>query len=194
MAERPMEKLSLGELAARSQRKDLDAFSAIVRRLHGEVRGFVALMAVAPDWVDDVVQDVFIEVFQSLHNYDPARSFARWVRGVARNVVRRHQEDQSRESRLRSGAVSELLRSRNLAAEQADRPNLMIEALAGCLERLPEHLRRLLHLRYSEDRSSEEIAALTARKPEAVRASLMRSRQQLLECVRLAAERAGVRT
>lgn len=192
----PTEDLPLEELVERSRRGDLEAFSAIVRRLHGEVRGFLAMMAVAPDWIDDVAQEVFIEAYRGLLRFEPDRSFVKWVRGIARNVVRRHAERQSRESRLRQDAVSQWMRRREeeraaAASGTAEEPGGSIEALRTCLDRLPEHLRRLVHLQVAERMTSAAIAQVVERSADAVRMALMRARAALLQCVQSQIRKAG---
>lgn len=190
----PIEEARLEDLVERSRRGDLEAFSGIVRRLHGEVRGFLAMMAVSPDWIDDVAQEVFIEVYRGLGRYESDRPLVKWVRGVARNVIRRHVERQSRESRLREDAVSQWLRRRQEERPtETDDAGSPLEALRKCLDRLPEHLRRPLHLQVADGMTSSAIAKIMERSADAIRMGLMRARGLLQDCVqsRLRGEGAG---
>jgi RNA polymerase sigma-70 factor (ECF subfamily) len=176
----------LPELIAASRRGDLEAFSEVVRQLHGQVRGQLAMMAVAPDWIDDVAQEAFIEAFRSLSAYDPARPFAGWLRGITRNVGLRHAERTASESKARQGATAELLRRQSERVFAGDAgTDLGLEKLRRCLDRLPSETRVLLDQRYVEERTSEEIARRRSCSAEAVRMLLMRARRSLLECVRL---------
>ncbi len=190
----PLESATLEDLVDRSRKGDLEAFSEVVRRLHGEVRGFLAMMAVASDWIDDVAQEVFIETYRGLARYEPDRSFLKWVRGIARNVVRRHGERQSRESRLRQDAVSEWLRRRREEQPEAapETPGGPLEALRNCLERLPEHLQRMIRLQVAERMSSGAIARVVERSADAVRMALMRARGLLQECIEARLRKSGV--
>lgn len=180
----------------RCRKGDLEAFSEIVVRLHDEVRGFIAMMAVAPDWTDDVEQEIFIEVYRTLDRFEKDRSFPKWVRGIARNVVRRHAERRSRDSKLRQDAVSQMLRERrqrvSQAAEEPEGPPGLLAALRRCFERLPEHVRALLKLRYQDQKTPAEIAQETQRQAVAVRVSLLRVRRALSECVQAEAGREGI--
>jgi RNA polymerase sigma-70 factor (ECF subfamily) len=191
-----MDEGRLDDLVARSRGGDLDAFSVVVRELHGPMRGLAAMMAVRSDSIDDVLQETFIEIYRSLDRFDPERSFVKWARGVACNVIRRHGRSRGRESRLRTDAVSELARKRGehrLAEEAPGHADSRLAALRSCLEKLPGSLRRMLDMRYGEDRTSDEIAEHTGRRSEAVRATLMRTRRRLRDCVqaRLAQEGSG---
>lgn len=171
----------LETLIERSRRGDLDAFSDVVRRLHGEVRGFAAMLAVASDWIDDVAQEVFIEAYRALGRYDAALPFEKWLRGIARNVIRRHGERQSRDSKLRQDSVSVWLRRR---ADPREEPaDTRLGALRRCVERLPDHLRRVVDLHYRECKTSAAIAQTLQRSAEAVRMSLVRIRAALLQCI-----------
>jgi len=58
-----------------------------------------------------------------------------------------------------------------------------VEALHECLESVPDSLRTLLHLKYHDERSSEEIAGRLERSLAWVRTTLCRVRQQLRDCI-----------
>ena len=133
-----------------------------------------------------LAQEIFIEAYRSLARFDRERSFRAWVRGIARNVIRRHQSEEGREAKLRLDAVSELVRRRADEAGRAEATaaDAARDALSHCLDRLPADARRLIHLRYTDEKTSGEIAPLLARTAEAVRMLLVRTRRQLHECVK----------
>ncbi len=171
-----------------SQQGNREAFSEVVKAFHGRVRGHIAMLGVAADSIDDVAQEVFIEVYRSIKKFDPERSFVDWLRGVTRNVVLRHSERKSRDIRLRKDVLSNYLREREsvvveeeVASAAAERGPL--EGLKSCLERLPDHLRTLVLLRYSEGKTSDAIAQDLKRSAAGVRMALMRTREALLRCV-----------
>ena len=58
-----------------------------------------------------------------------------------------------------------------------------VERLRECLQRLPQHLRDLLHLRYAEGVEAETLAERSGRDGAAVRMALMRARRLLSECM-----------
>lgn len=58
-----------------------------------------------------------------------------------------------------------------------------LEALTDCLAAVPDHLRSLLHLRYHDERASEEIAGRLQRSVAWVRTTLCRVREQLRDCI-----------
>jgi RNA polymerase sigma-70 factor (ECF subfamily) len=172
----------------KSQEGDMDAFAEVVKAFHGRVRGHAALLGVAADSIDDVAQEVFIEVHRSLRRYDASRSFADWIRGVTRNVVLRHSERRARDYRIRKDLLSAYLREREESFLDEDLSSSGNESgpLAGlkaCLEQLPEHLRTLILMRYSDGKTSDDIASELKRSAAGVRMALMRTRDALLRCM-----------
>ena len=58
-----------------------------------------------------------------------------------------------------------------------------VPLLEHCLEQLPATMRSLIAAKYTEGRSSEEIAGTFSRNVTWVRVSLFRIRQQLRDCI-----------
>jgi RNA polymerase sigma-70 factor (ECF subfamily) len=66
---------------------------------------------------------------------------------------------------------------------ESEQLHLRAAALATCLEAVPQPQRRLLELRYSQLRSSEQIGDLLHRSADAIRQELVRLRARLKECI-----------
>jgi RNA polymerase sigma-70 factor (ECF subfamily) len=144
------------------------------------------MLGVRPDCIDDIAQETFIAAYRSLGRFEQGRSFRKWLRGVARNIVRQHRDAQEREHELRQGAAAELVRRQCERLEShtdADSPVTGLDPLRRCVARLPERLRELLDMRYAVGMTSQQIAERMKRTPEAVRMTLMRARRLLIECV-----------
>ena len=73
-----------------------DAYRLLVEDLEREVRGFVAAHASSLELVDEVVQAAFVEAYRQLHTYDLRGTFASWVKGFARNLLRRELSQRAR--------------------------------------------------------------------------------------------------
>lgn len=174
----------LQQLIEASRQGDHNAFGKIVKILHGEVRGFAAMLGAESSWLDDVCQEVFIETYRALEKYDPEYSFRKWIRGIARNIVARFRTKMARERVIREGATAELLRK---AVEEETLPAYCelttVETMKQCLQRLSENLREMLLLRYSSRMNSDEIGEEFGQSPASVRMSLMRTRKKLIECI-----------
>ncbi len=163
------------------RRGDPEALGALVSAHHRRLRGFVAVLGVPPDSVDDVSQEVFLRGFRLLDRVDDLRQFDRFLRGIARNVVKEHFR-----ARLPAHRSFEELVDRLSAREPADRSDgsEVMEALRRCLERLTPRSRRMLDLRYAEEKSPDEIASELGLKGGSVRVLLVRIREALVKCMR----------
>ncbi len=179
-----MEETDIINYVRRAQNGDLEAFGEVVSELHAEIRGFCAMLGVQPDWLDDTCQSIFVEAYQSLERFDPQFSFRKWIRGIARNLIRRHWRNNTRERAMRESATVQVLQdhAETLSGSQQRRAN-MIDVLKECMERLPEHLQAMVKMRYEHRLSSDEIAEECDRTPVSVRVTLMRTREQLQQCI-----------
>mgnify|MGYP001220835957 CR=1 FL=1 len=67
---------------------DDNLFAGLVEEHQASLRVFVRSLGVEPDWVDDMAQDAFVVAFREMDSYDPVCDFGKWLRGIARNLVR----------------------------------------------------------------------------------------------------------
>lgn len=135
-------------LAARAQQGDHRAFDALVGRHKEMLYRLVHRYLGNSDDAYDLLQDTFIAVWETLHRYDPKRSFAAWTRTIALNKCR----DFSRQQRFR------LWIAQLFAAEPTTEPPSPAQ-VADLAEIETENQNRLRRL-------SEAIAALPARYKE----------------------------
>jgi RNA polymerase sigma-70 factor (ECF subfamily) len=159
-----------------------DDFLRMLLEHEADLRAFIGSLVRERLARDDVFQEVAMTLWQQADQYDPARSFGAWARGIAANkILQRRHQDQRFPVVLPPEAIQAVLDAfdRTEAAAAGRR-----EALAECLKRLPDEPRRLLTLRYEEDLNVEEIARRVSRTLDAVYRALSRIRAALEECVR----------
>jgi len=90
MGEPPHPETSPDELLPRIAAGDAAAFAALYRKHAGEVFRFALHMTGSRSVADDVTQDVFLAVMREASRYTPGVSGElAWLRGIARNHVRR---------------------------------------------------------------------------------------------------------
>ena len=68
--------------------QQMERFTALVEEHQASLRAFVRSLGVRMDWVDDLAQDAFVVAHGELDNFDQERDFGKWLRGIARNLVR----------------------------------------------------------------------------------------------------------
>ncbi|HKI33554.1 MAG TPA: sigma-70 family RNA polymerase sigma factor [Gemmataceae bacterium] len=153
-------------------------------------RGYLLLIArqelepalQAKGGASDLVQQTFLEAQKDLarfHGTTPEALLA-WMRRLLLNNLANFRRDYRRDKRRVSREVA--LRISDSSTQGggglcAGTPSPSValiqdeqtQALERALERLPEDYRRVMHLRYREERSFEAMAELMQRSPNAVR-------------------------
>ena len=170
------------QLVAAVQAGDIHAFDPLVERHVDAIHAFVALKLPVPHLVDELTHETFVFAFRRMAEFTPGTSLRGWLRAIAANKVRAELERYGREERNRL-AYSERRAIDEALLEATVSDSRQLEALSECLKVVPENLRAVLHLRYHEDSSSEEIARRLERSLAWVRTTLCRVRQQLRDCI-----------
>ncbi len=163
----------------------LDAREAIrlLMAHRGSLFGYVTAITGDPLLAEDVFQEVSVLVLEKHHEVYGPEAFPAWIRSLARYRALDQVRKRKRNPISLSADVIESLDSdwddldRN---EDSDR----IAALKRCLERLTPRSRRLVELRYEENRNGKQIAETVRRPLNTVYVALSRIHGNLAECVR----------
>ncbi|MES2982803.1 MAG: sigma-70 family RNA polymerase sigma factor [Verrucomicrobiota bacterium] len=147
--------------------------SSVVNYVHSLVRDRSA--------AEDLLQEIALHTFRRFEEYDVSRPFVAWALGVARFKVLSFQRDASR-CRLVFDEES-MEKFTETWIEQSTGQSERAAALETCIDKLADHSRSLLQLRYVGDLTSDQIALKIGSKGTAVRVALQRIRNQLRECV-----------
>jgi len=168
------------ELVARSLEGDDAAFQVLYRGHAGRVKAYFLRSGFAGADADDLVQDVFIRVFKSLHAFDASRgTFAQWSAVIARNVARRHYPRRTDPEQFDPQLADEVFSGPENPG-QSPETREEVDALAGCIESLPPVPARLVRLRYVDGRTTRGVAA-AAGIPEATARLRLQEAMGLLE-------------
>ena len=162
---------------------DDNLFAGLVEEHQASLRVFVRTLGVEPDWVDDLAQDAFVLAYRELNAFDEERDFGKWLRGIARNLVRNELRKENRHRRiLHEGLTQHLL---DLHEQETETPfqEGQVEALRACLGKLPEDSREMVHSRYHEGWNAARMGEKFDMKTATVRQQLLRIRRQLRECI-----------
>jgi RNA polymerase sigma-70 factor (ECF subfamily) len=157
-------------LILRCQAGNEEAFALLVERHQSRLRYYVRKMLYGLREPDDVLQEIWLDVFRAIARLVDADAFRAWLYQVAR--ARALKEFRKRRLNFRqleqideelandAGQDSEIF-----AAEEAQSVHAALDKLA------PTH-REVLVLRYIEDMSYEEIARVTDSQVGTVRSRL----------------------
>ncbi|MBC6975002.1 sigma-70 family RNA polymerase sigma factor [Bacillus sp. Xin] len=107
--------------------------------------------------VDDVVQEIYIQLYQSLSKYNPERPFRPWLLGLAIRQI--HSYRRKRWMRLRILKKAEEQKKPIEFDFSSDIVNkISNQKLIALIHKLPYKLKQVIILRYLHDYSQEEVA------------------------------------
>ena len=159
-------------------------FAEFVTQHQAQLRGFLRVIGVAADSVDDLAQETFLVAYRELDKFDQNEDFGKWLRGIARNLTRNELRKNARRMRILSNELTGHLLAESEKDAAEDRfGDEDFCALRDCLEQLPEKSRDLISGRYADEWKAPYLADQFNMSATAVRLSLMRIRRQLKSCI-----------
>lgn len=177
-----LSRLDLVEALDRTAGGDRVAFGRLYAATASKLYGIVVRILGRRDLAEDILQDVYIRVWQRADEFDPAvGSPIAWLVAIARNRTL----DESRRKTMRSlDDCPELLQLRSdddpLANYERDEERRRIQHCLDGLE--PEKAQLVLNV-YYYGMTHEEIARATNRPVGTVKTWLRRSLMQLRDCL-----------
>lgn len=132
---------------------------------------------------DDIVQEAAMICLRKHDDVPDADAFEGWIRRVCRFEALKHLERHRRERPAESEQLA-LLADGEIAAAVDELAGQRLNALRGCVERLPPASRQLIQLRYAEELPGEQIASRLGRPVNTVYVTMCRLHKALAECVR----------
>jgi RNA polymerase sigma-70 factor, ECF subfamily len=179
----------------RLQRRDEHAFSSLVVAYEKRVFQLVWRMLGSKEEAEDLTQEVFVQVFRSIHTFRGESKLGTWLYRIAINLAknrtmylaRRHQR--SHEDIVDAESVDANERAQGITTGETRRPDLDLvgsrteRIVLECLLNLEAEHRELLVLRDVECLSYEEVGAITGLLPGTVKSRLHRARGLLKQAV-----------
>lgn len=159
-------------LIAAAQRGSVAAFTELVARHRiGLLRFLVTRTAGFAD-AEDALQDTLINAFRYIKSYDARWRFSTWLYRIAINNAANMRATETE-------AIDDLCNEESGPLEQciaaSERENLWISARRS----LNDEVYTAMWLRYAEDMSVNDIAAVLGRSVSWTKVNLLRARQQL---------------
>jgi RNA polymerase sigma-70 factor (ECF subfamily) len=150
-----------GRLAIAATKGDHVAFTAIVKRHKGWIYRYLVRHLHNDEDAHDVMQEIFLSVWQHLLRYDPQRSFKIWLSQIVLNKTR----DRVRRTTVQLKAIEHFGTIEGEAPISVVRPETMLirdQALLrieAALDHLAPQYKEALALTVIEDLSHLEVAA-----------------------------------
>ena len=155
---------------------DQHAFAALYRRRSGLIYSLLARMLVHEMETQEVMQDVFVQIWRRAAQFDSARSFPMaWIimiaRGLAVDRLRARSRRNARHAAYERELVSFEVEVNGFRPMEQDD---LADACASALNHLPEEQSRALQLAFFRGWTHEEIASAAGEPLGTVKARIRR--------------------
>ena len=158
-------------LVVRAQAGDKEAFGQLYSGYFTPIYRFLYWRTKHKETAEDLTQTVFLKAYEAMSAYKSTGApFLSWLYTIARNLYLDHSKKKKSilpddpeifwDAMAQTGPATD-----KMSHEREDR-----EALAGALAELTDEQQEIVILRFIEERSYEEIAEITDKSKEALRA------------------------
>lgn len=146
------------------------AFNLIVRQYQEMIYWHVRRLVISHEDADDVVQDVFIKVWQSLDKFRGESGLYTWIYRIATNEALTFLKRKKRKYLLPLVDVSRQLEE-TLEADVYYQGSEIEKQIQKAILTLPEKQRAVFHLRYYDEMKYEDMAKILDTTVGALKAS-----------------------
>ena len=192
---RPSPRPTEAELIARLRRRDTDALELLMERHAARVYRVALGITRSDADAEEVVQDVFLSLFEKIATLEERATLATWLYRVTTNAAlarrrgKRLELEVSLEDQLptfkedghRTGERSFLLADWSASAEEGLVSGETHAMVRRAIDPLPPHYRAVVVLRDIEELSNEEAAEVLGEPVSAIKSRLHRARIALRE-------------
>jgi len=162
---------TLSRLAALGQRGDRQAYSAMLTACRSWLLRYFR-RKVAPEQIDDLVQETLLSLHRKLASYDPARPVTPWLAAIARYRFVDH-------LRFAYRAAVEAELDGDVPASDDDQALVARLSLDRLFEALPDAQQRAIELVKIEGFSISEASATTGQSESLVKVNIHRGLRRL---------------
>lgn len=146
------------------------AFTAIIKKYQEKLYWHIRRMVVDHDDTNDVLQNVFIRVWNGLQNFKEESQLYTWLYRIATNECLTFIEQQKKRSSVSLSDVESGL-SNKIKADKHFDPNKLEWKLQLAIQKLPEKQRLVFTLRYYDELPYEEMSRILDTSEGALKAS-----------------------
>lgn len=146
------------------------AFTAIIRKYQEKLYWHIRRMVVEHEDANDVLQNVFIRVWNGLENFREDSQLYTWLYRIATNECLSYLEQQKRKSSASLDEMESGLSNKVVADKYFD-PNKLEWKLQLAIQQLPEKQRVVFTLRYYDEMPYEEMSRVLDTSEGALKAS-----------------------
>ena len=161
-------------------------FEILVQRYEKKLFRYISrISGLSRETIEDLLQEIFIKVYQNLNDCDDQFSFSSWIYRISHNVTISHLRNGKKNMKLLSiededfaKNFIEFLPSDTDIPKDFDRKNLS-KIVQKALMKLPDKYREVLVLFYLEEKSYKEISDILERSVNSISVLINRAKLKL---------------
>jgi RNA polymerase sigma-70 factor, ECF subfamily len=167
-------------LVARVCRGEKAAFAVLVDAYSKPIFNLAFRMTGSRQDADDLAQEAFLRAYQKLKWFNPEKKFFTWLYTIALNIIRNHLKSSPERAARRADTDHPPANP----VDPANPEGLLLDKekeqlLENCLQKLPLDLKEAVVLRFYQDLTFDEIAAVTDASVSAVKMRAYRGLERL---------------
>ncbi|TYQ17962.1 UNVERIFIED_CONTAM: RNA polymerase sigma-70 factor (ECF subfamily) [Acetivibrio alkalicellulosi] len=161
---------------------DMESFSVLVQSYQVQLYNFVYKMINSKEDTEDILQEIFIKVYNNLYKYNNKYSFSTWVYSIAVNTVKSSYK--KRKCRPSNYFIDNLIEE---ISSSDNCPELLIESkeyytkIIEVIDNLKEKQKTAFVLKYLKNFSYKEIGNIMCISQEAAKMKVHRAKTILAE-------------
>ncbi|MFT5180032.1 MAG: RNA polymerase sigma-70 factor (ECF subfamily) [Candidatus Paceibacteria bacterium] len=159
-----------------------DNFSEIIHRYKDKIRRYIKrLTSVSDDYVDDILQDVFVKAYVNLNGFDQDLSFSSWIYRIAHNETISYFRKNKKHMDATNLISDEDLEtfSSEIDIEKEQYKNHFNKVLGESMNELKEKYRSVLVLKFIEGKDYETISDILQKPPGTIATWINRAKKDL---------------
>ena len=146
------------------------AYTILIKRYQEKLYWHIRRMVIEHEDANDVLQNVFIRVWNGLENFREDSQLYTWLYRIATNECLTFLEQQKKKSAISLSDVETGL-SNKIKADMHFDPNRLEWKLQLAIQQLPEKQRIVFHLRYYDEMPYEKMSRVLDTSEGALKAS-----------------------
>lgn len=160
------------------------AFAEIYTRCQPYCFGYFRSRLFDVHTANDLTQEVFLRLFRAISRFDLDQRFDAWIVGICRNVLREHiRKYQGRREVAWAEMCLDLV---DTALEADGLYDDLLPLIPKCMSKLAPKSEAVVRAHYLEGKKIRELATKLDRTQSAVKMILLRARDAMGSCIRLA--------
>jgi RNA polymerase sigma-70 factor (ECF subfamily) len=172
-------------LVKRAQNKNRDAFGELFDLYYDKVLNYVFRRVLNTEYAKDITSNAFLKVLKNLDQFEWRNgpfSFSGWIFKIATNEVNQYFRKQNRYKLTIDDPDFKELGDNNKIAEEIEKKidnDKYLLVLNKAIRQLKPIYQDILHLKYFEDMSYEEISQILNKNESTVRVYSKRAKEEL---------------